>query len=160
MASDATPKVYDNNQGGEYGKNFVQELQAPADLMPPDFTKIYEKFANRILWIDSNVCEGAFQMNTAWYFDVPERDPIFPEHKHDHDELIGFFGSNPDEPYELNGVIEFAINGEMHRLTKSTMIWVPSDATHNPMRILEVRKPIFHFSIVMNPLYTGKSTYK
>jgi hypothetical protein len=40
------------------------------------------------------------------------------------------------------------------------MIWLPAGATHNPMRILEVKKPIFHFSIVTNPTYDGKATYK
>jgi hypothetical protein len=152
--------VYDNNVGGEYGKYFVQELQEPVALATPGFKEVYQKFAKRILWIDSNVCEGAFQMNTAWYFAVPPRDPIFTEHVHDHDELIGFYGSDPEDPNELGGVIEFSIKGEAHRMTRTTMIWVPAGATHNPMRILEVRKPIFHFSVVMNPLYEGKSTYK
>ena len=152
--------VHDNNKSGEYARCFVQELQEPANMGTPEFRALYEQFAKRILWMDSNVCEGAFQMNTAWYFAVPPRDPIFTEHEHGHDELIGFYGSDPDDPYELGGVIEFSINGEAHRLTRSTMIWIPADATHNPMRILEVRRPIFHFSIVMNPLYEGKSTYK
>ncbi len=152
--------VYENNSGGEYAHCFVQELKEPPNMGTPEFREMYQKFAKRILWMDSNVCEGAFQMNTAWYFAVPPRDPIFTEHAHGHDELIGFYGSDPDDPYELGGVIEFSINGEAHRLTRSTMIWIPSDATHNPMRILEVRKPIFHFSIVMNPLYEGKTTYK
>ena len=85
---------------------------------------------------------------------------MFTEHVHDHDELIGFYGSNPDDPNDLGGVIEFSINGEAHRLTRTTMVWVPAGATHNPMRILEVNRPIFHFSVVQNPTYEGKSTYK
>jgi hypothetical protein len=152
--------LYENNKGGEYGKYFVQELQEPANLGTPEFREIYDRFAKRILWMDSNVCQGAFQMNTAWYFAVPPRDPIFTEHAHDHDELIGFYGSDPDDPYDLGGVIEFSINDEARRLTRSTMIWVPAGATHNPMRVLEVDRPIFHFSVVMNPTYEGKSTYK
>ena len=64
-------------------------------------------------------------MNTAWYFAVPPRDPIFTEHVHNYDELIGFFGSNPDDPYDPGGVVEFSVNGEAHRLTKTTMICCP-----------------------------------
>jgi hypothetical protein len=152
--------VYDNNNGGEYAKNFVQELQEPANMGTPEFRELYQKFAKRILWMDGNVCPGAFQMNTAWYFAVPERDPIFTVHSHDYDELIGFYGSNPDDPYDLGGVIEFSVNGEAHRLTRSTMIWLPSGAEHNPMRILEVARPIFHFSIVTSTTYEGNKTYK
>ncbi len=152
--------IYENNNGGEYGKYFVQTLQYPEGMATPEFQKIYEKFASRILWIDGNVVPGAFQMNTAWYCAVPERDPIFTEHTHPYSELIGFFGSNPDDQYDLNGEIVFAMNGEEHRLTRSTLIFVPPDVPHNPMHILRVDRPIFHFSIVPNSTYNGESVYK
>ena len=116
--------VYDNNNGGKYGKYFVQTLHNPP--MEEEFKKIYEKFAHRILWIDGKEVPGAFQMNTAWYCKVPERDPIFTEHVHsDTSELIGFFSSDESDPYDLGGKIEFSIEGEPHLLTRSTMIFVP-----------------------------------
>ncbi|MDR0839692.1 MAG: hypothetical protein LBN99_08665, partial [Oscillospiraceae bacterium] len=153
--------VYDNNKGGEYGKYFVQELtEAARNMGTPDFRELYSKFAQRILWIDGDTVPGAFQMNTAWYKAVPERDPIFTEHIHDNGELIGFYGSNPDDPYDLGGVIEFSIGGEAHRLTRSTLIYLPGNVTHNPMRILEVNRPIFHFSVVTTAQYDGGATYK
>jgi hypothetical protein len=40
------------------------------------------------------------------------------------------------------------------------MIFLPGGVTHNPMRILEVNKPIFHFSVVPTPQYDGAATYK
>ncbi len=124
--------VIDNNKGGEYGKYFVQDLQEPANMGTPEFKALYKQFAKRIIWMDSNVCEGAFQMNTAWYFAAAPRDPIFLEHVHDYDELIGFYGSDPDDPYELGGVIEFSMNDEAHRLTRSTMIWCPAGVRPQP----------------------------
>lgn len=151
----------DNNKGGEYGKFFVQELQSPPGMLSPEFQKVYDKFAQRILWMDGNVCPGAFQMNTAWYFNVPEKDPIFEEHSHaGTNELVGFFGSNKDDMYDLGGVIEFSINGEAHRLTRSTMIYIPAGFSHNPMRILEVNRPIFHFSVVTASEYDAMQIYK
>ena len=153
--------MFDNAGGGKYGDLFVQDLREPANMGTEEFKRIYSKFAKRILWMDGDVVPGAFQMNTAWYFDVPERDPIFTEHCHDDTtELIGFFGSDKDDPYDLGGVIEYAIDGEVHRLTRSTMIFVPAGLPHNPMRILEVRRPIFHFSVVMKTEYDGGDTYK
>ena len=147
--------VYDNNNGGEYAKYFIQQLQEPASMSAPsEFRTLYQKFAKRILWMDSDVCPGAFQMNTAWYFNVPERDPIFTEHSHsDTSELIGFFSSDKDNPYDLGGAIEFSVGGEAHLLTKSTMIYIPAGIKHNPMRILRVDRPIFHFSVVMTEKY-------
>lgn len=152
--------VFDNNKGGEYAKYFVQELQYPDHMATPEFKELYQQFAKRILWIDGDVTPGAFQMNTAWYCAPAPRDPIFNEHVHDYDELIGFFGSNPEDPYDLNAVIEFTINGEVHRLTRSTLIFCPGGMPHNPMRILEVNKPIFHFSVVTGTSYNGEDVYK
>jgi hypothetical protein len=147
--------IYDNNNGGKYGKYFVQELQEPESMRTPEFREMYRKFASRILWIDGNVVPGAFQMNTAWYCTAPENGPFLNVHEHGHDELIGFFGSNPDDPYDLCGVIEFSMEGETHRLTRSTLIFVPGGTKHNPLRILEVKRPIFHFSVVTNAEYDG-----
>jgi hypothetical protein len=153
--------TYYNNEGGKYADNFVQQLRVPGDVLPADFVPIYEKFARRILWMDGTVCPGAFQMNTSWYCTPCDRDPIFTEHVHnDTSELIGFFGSNPDDPYDLNATIQFTIEGETHELTRSTMIWVPAGMRHNPLRLIEVRRPIFHFSVVTTESYDGSETYK
>ena len=147
-----------NNESGKYARNIVQTPISPQ--MDPEFKAIYEKFAHRIVWIDGERVPGAFQMNTAWYSKVPERDPIFMEHVHDDDELIGFFGSDPDDPSNLNGEIEFSIDGEKHLLTKSSIIFAPAGVVHNPMRILRVDKPIFHFSVVTSRIYDGEATYR
>ena len=41
------------------------------------------------------------------------------------------------------------------------MIFIPAGIPHNPMRILEVDRPIFHFSVVMKQNYDAdKDVYK
>jgi hypothetical protein len=145
---------------GQYGKYIVQTLQEPATLGSPEFKEMYSKFAKRILWIDANVVEGAFQMNTAWYFAVPAKDPVFEEHAHDYDELIGFYGSDPADPYDLGAEMELTINGETHILTRTSMIFIPGGMKHMPLSIKRVDRPVFHFSIVMNPEYSGGGAYK
>ena len=94
--------VYDNNLGGEFAKYFVQDLTEPEAFTsaPADYQEMYKKFSKRILWIDDKMVPGAFQMNTAWWYAVPERDPVFLEHSHDDtSEIIGLFGTDPDDPY-------------------------------------------------------------
>ena len=155
--------VYDNNLGGEFAKYFVQDLTEPATFVnaPQEYKEMYVKFSKRILWIDDKMVPGAFQMNTAWWYAVPERDPVFPEHCHDDtSEIIGLFGTDMNNPYDLGGKIEFTLDGEKHLLTRSTMIFVPAKMPHNPMRILEVNRPIFHFSVVMSGEYDGSGTYR
>ena len=41
------------------------------------------------------------------------------------------------------------------------MIFIPAGVPHNPMRILEVTRPIFHFSVVREEKYNAdKDIYK
>lgn len=141
-------------------KYVVQTLQEPANLSSPEFAEMYKKFAKRVLWMDSNVVEGAFQMNTAWYFGVPELDPVFTEHVHDYDELIGFYGSNPDDPYDLGAEMVVTIDGEEHTLTKTTLLFLPAGVPHMPLSIKRVDRPVFHFSIVISPEYGAGGAYK
>jgi hypothetical protein len=146
------------NTDGEYGKYIVQELKTP-DL-PPEFTEFYKTYANRLLWMDGNNVPGAFQMNTTWYMKASDVRPLYmhDEHTHDFDEMIGFLGSDPESPNDLGGEIEIGINGELHRLTKSSIIFMPAGIKHLPLSIIELHRPILHFSISMNPTYTNKRT--
>lgn len=147
------------NTDGKYGSQIVQEL-VPQFAKPSPFNEIYKKWGNRILYMDSNVVPGAFQMNTTWYVNAPDMRPLpfHEEHVHDFDELVGFIGSNPDDKTDLGGVIEIGINGELHRLTKSSIIFMPAGMKHLPLSILELHRPILHFSVSMNPTYYCKRT--
>lgn len=140
---------------GKYGHLIVSELLHEPE-MTVDFKEIYNKFAKRILWIDGNIVPGAFQMNTSWYKAVPEIDPIFAEHAHEAPEIIGFFGTDPENPYELNGEVQIDLEDEPHVITGSSLIFVPSNLPHT-LHINRVDKPIFHFSVVMSGLYDGTS---
>jgi hypothetical protein len=137
----------------------VQELHEPG-IISEDFKGLYAAFAKRILWIDGNEVPGAFQMNTAWYKKAQPRDPLFEEHTHDYDEIIGFFGCDPESPYDLHATIELALDGNVHLIDRTSLIFVPGGMRHNPLRLLRVDQPIFHFSVVTNPEYSGDTAYK
>jgi len=153
------------NTEGEYGNLIVQELILPASHKEPKAVELYSRFARRIHWIDTNVVPGAFQMNTSLYL-KPSKD-VFDDvtkdqakyvsfkipHVHDNHEILGFYGTNPDDPYDLGGEIEIVINGETHVLTKSSLVFIPGGLPHCPLAVTKVVTPIFHFSIVMDPQY-------
>ena len=100
---------YVMNNEGEYGMYVVQELKAPQ--FSPGFAEFYKTYAKRLLWMDSRVVPGSFQMNTSWYMSASDCRPLLKhdEHVHDFDEMIGFLGSNPDDPYDLGAEIEIGI---------------------------------------------------
>jgi hypothetical protein len=136
----------------KYGKYIVTDLKSPHS---PEQVARYAQWATRILWMDDKVVDGAFQMNCAWYL----RPPATPtpessgSHTHDTDEIIGFFGNNPEAPYDLGGEVEFWLEDEQHILTRTCMIFVPGGMKHCPLKILRVDRPIFHFSTVTSGQY-------
>lgn len=136
----------------KYGKHIVTELKSPHS---PAQAVQYAQWATRILWMDDKVVDGAFQMNCAWYL----RPPVVPmpeataSHTHEADEIIGFFGSNPEASYDLGGEIEIWLEDEQHILTRSCMIFVPAGMRHCPLKIHRVDRPIFHFSTVTTGQY-------
>lgn len=134
----------------KYGKYIVKDL-----IMPEEKQKIaaeYSKYATRILWLDDNVVEGAFHMNTAWYFkETTTLEAV--SHTHDVDEIIGFFGNDPANPYDLHGEIELWLEDEQHILTTSCMIFVPAGMKHCPLILRRVDQPMFHFTTVPGGKY-------
>ncbi|MGD9158355.1 MAG: hypothetical protein PVG39_08125 [Desulfobacteraceae bacterium] len=133
----------------KYGKYIITDLKAPD--FGPEKAAQYAKFAKRILWMDENVCENAFQMNVSWYLKPLDYAP--EPHTHDADEIIGFFSPDHENPYDLKSEIEFWIEDEKFILTKSCMIFIPGEMAHCPLRLLKVNQPIFHFTVVNSGLY-------
>jgi len=136
----------------DYSKYVVQDLKAP---FSPEVNTAYSKIAKRILWMDDKVVPGAFQMNCSWYFKTNEKSP--PVHTHNVGEILGFFGGDPDDCYNLNGEVEMWMGDEQFLLTKSTLLFAPAGIKHCPLVIWRVDRPIFHFSIVTGGTYGIKT---
>jgi hypothetical protein len=128
----------------------VTELRMPESKQR--IAEAYSKYATRILWMDENVVPGSFHMNTAWYLKSTETLESKP-HVHDTDEIIGFFGNNPDDPYDLGGEIEIWLEDDKHVIDRTAMIFVPAGMVHCPLVLTRVDRPIFHFTIVSGGRY-------
>ena len=140
--------------GSKYGKFIVTDLKT-------DFSEAYNaqyaKWATRVLWIDEKVVEGAFQMNVSWYLKPQTGQQPLGAHTHDAGEIIGFFGSNHEDPHDLGGEVEFWLEDEKHIITKSCLIFVPPGMKHCPLVLTRVERPIFHFSTVTSGRYDLKA---
>jgi len=77
----------------------------------------------------------------------------FPQHVHDHDEVLGFFGTDTGKVLDLGGEIEFWLENEKYLLTKSCLIFVPKGMKHCPIVFRRIDRPIFHFLIVTGGEY-------
>lgn len=108
-----------------------------------------------IAFLDDEVLEGGRYTETVWFRKGSDEIAVYP-HSHDFDEILGFFGSDLDDPQELNGQIEDTIDGEEYIITKSCILFVPAGVVHGPLYIRRVDKPIFHFATGEAKLYHGQ----
>ena len=141
----------------DYGKYIVTELKIPESKQK--IADTYAKYARRVLWMDENVVEGSFHMNTSWFLKASPTTEDVP-HTHDSDEIIAFFGSNPDDPYDLGGEVEIWLEDEKHTLTRSCLIFVPKGMKHCPLTLKRVDRPIFHFTVVTDSQYIKDDVVK
>ena len=137
----------------KFGKYIVTDLKSPYSA---EFNAAYAKWATRVLWMDDKVVEGSFQMNVSWYLTPQTGQEPLPAHNHDSSEIIGFFGNNHEDPYDLGGEVEFWFEDEKHTITRSSLIFVPANITHCPLILKRVDRPIFHFSTVTSSEYVMK----
>lgn len=133
-------------------KYIITELKTDKS---PETEAAYAKHAIRVLWMDNKVVPGAFQMNCSWYLRPPNNQGL-EAHYHDAPEILGFFGSDHNKPYDLGGEIEFWLEDEKFILTKTCMIFVPAGMKHCPLIIRRVDRPIFHFGTVTSGQYEIK----
>jgi hypothetical protein len=95
-------------------------------------------------YLDGLVIPGAFYVETHWFHKSTAYSP--PTHTHEFDEVLAFYGSDPENPRDLCGEVELWLDDERLVLTTSCMVFIPKGTKHCPMNILKADRPIFHFS--------------
>ena len=142
-------------------KYFVTELSETVG--DADWTPVFaDNEARRLLSLDSDVLKGAFYMETAWFLpgDWPKKTGSLKSrtigaHKHNYDETIAWVGTDPKDPYNLNGEIEIWIDGKQNFIDKSFIAFIPAGVEHGPINIRRIDKPMFHFTAGMGKKYKG-----
>ncbi len=130
----------------EYKKYILTDLKLPREMEEKEAE--YNRWARHLLWLDHHVIEGSPFVNTAWYF-KPEPEDILATiapHIHPFDEVVGFFGSDPQNPYDLGGEIVFRLENERYILKNSCFLFIPKGMKHSG-EIIKVERPIFHVSL-------------
>jgi hypothetical protein len=129
-----------------YGKYIVTEPKK--DIVVPSWGGFLSpERSTRMMYLDSEVIKGAFYVECVWFWPTEEEDTSSPDpHTHDYDEVIGFFGTNRDDPRELGAEIELWIDGEKNLMTESFLAFIPAGIVHCPLKILQINRPVFHFA--------------
>ena len=141
----------------KYGKYIISELKQPAEEAPwnPPVTAAGKNKGGRVLFLDSNNVPGAFYMECVWIMPRPALTPEQIEaakkrgpgpHSHEYDEVIAFFGTNHDDPYDLGAEVELWLGDEKHIINRTSLVFIPAGLKHCPLVFLRVDRPVFHYT--------------
>ena len=154
-------KVEKQNVAGlKLAKQFV--FQDKPNLKLPTFRHgISKETVYRTIYLDSETVPGSkFYAEAIWFWPRPNSpkpkpgDEAGPKaHTHRFPEMIGFFGTNPDDIHDLCGEIELWIDGEQYLLTKSFVAFIPAGLVHCPLYFRRIDRPIFHFTAGPGEMY-------
>lgn len=148
----------------KYGKYIINKLQQPVEEAPwnPPVTAAGKGTGGRVLYLDNDVIPGAFYMETVWIMPRPaltkeqveaakKRGP--GPHTHKIDEVIAFFGTNHNDPYDLGAEVELWLGDEQHIITKTSLVFVPAGLKHCPLVFRKVERPVFHYTTFAGKQY-------
>ena len=128
----------------KYGKYII------TDVIPKEEAPWSPKFKPDelipMLFLDSRVIEGAFYVDSNWTLPAFAKESHGQAHSHDYDEVLGFFGSDPENPHDLYAEAEVHLGDEVHTVTKSCLIYIPKGTEHGPIDFKRIDRPMFHFS--------------
>lgn len=140
----------------KYGKYIITEpkpnARKPEDRPDEPTPDMY----TRIMYLDADYPKGAFYLDCNWFWKGSDMHVRAKQHVHDFDEVLAFFGTNPEDPKDLCGEIEMWIEDEKHILTRSCTVFIPRGTKHCPLVIRRVDRPILQFTTGPSPAWVKR----
>jgi hypothetical protein len=129
-----------------HGKYIV--TQPKKDLVVPKWAgNLQQDTSTRVMYLDGTVIPGANYVECVWFWPTGKEDKASPEpHTHKWPEVIGFFGTDPNNLNDLGAEIEFYIDGERNVMNQTFLAFIPAGVVHCPLNILKITRPVFHFA--------------
>jgi quercetin dioxygenase-like cupin family protein len=135
----------------KYEKYILTDLKLPDDIQAK--LAEYSRTRKRVLWMEDEIVPGSFSVICSWYFKAMKIEEAVPSHVHDFDEIIGFLGGDPEDPYELGGEVEFWMEDEKYLLNKSCLIYIPAGVRHCPLMLTRVDRPLLFLAVSQTSKY-------
>jgi hypothetical protein len=84
----------------------------------------------------------------GWIWGVP--DPQLPRMRHDgFDEIVLHLGSDPDDPEDLGGSLQFGVGEDLLEFDTTHCIYAPRGMDHGPAIWKEVRRPLIELAMML-----------
>ncbi len=106
---------------------------------------------HRIIYMDDRIVPGSFYVEAVWVQgSVPT---VHPVHRHDHDEILGFVGSNMDDLGDLGAEIDLVIDGKKTTITRTCFIHVPAGVEHGGLCFRKIDRPVFQIAMLRQNIF-------
>jgi hypothetical protein len=92
--------------------------------------------------LNGDVVPGANMTTCTWFNEPLPYWQIYRPQVNSDDEIIGYFGSNPADLYDLGAEVEIYIGGEPYTFNKSCLLFLPQGVEYGPWRIKKMERPI------------------
>jgi hypothetical protein len=137
----------------KHGKYIITQPKEKL-VVPPWGGSLATETSTRMMYLDSEVIKGAFYFESVWFWPMDKEDKGSPQpHTHDYDEVLAFFGTNWEDPYDLSAEIELWIDGEQNLMNKCFLAFIPAGIVHCPLNILKITRPVLHLATGQGKLY-------
>ncbi|MBN2241793.1 MAG: hypothetical protein JW793_03815 [Acidobacteria bacterium] len=124
--------------------DFEADGDGPAKAHAPDPL-------HRVIYMDDRVVPGSFYVEAVWVKgSVPK---VHPVHRHDHDEILGFVGSDMENPDDLGAEIDIVIDGKKTTITKTCFIHVPAGVEHGGLCFRKIDRPVFQIAMLRQDIF-------
>jgi hypothetical protein len=135
--------------GSKYGQYFTRGPK-PGETNPT--------MLRSIAYLDDERIKGAFHF-TFTYIRPENPSRAHGPHTHPYAELLGYFGTNPDDPFDLGAEIELTMGEEreVHTFNQSTLVYIPANFLHCPLRYKKINRPFIFIMTFPAPQLHEKS---
>lgn len=120
---------------------------------PPDAPR-RTMVSDRILHLEDDIAKGSFYADFVWIWQGS--GVIAPEgHSHDFEEVIALIGADHEKPRSLGGDISIKLGDETHKLTQSSLVFIPKGMNHCPLTFSNIEKPVLCFTAGTASMYSA-----
>jgi hypothetical protein len=114
---------------------------------PTDDPKIFS------MYLDERSVKGGYYYSSVVVHEPTSVDTVSTKpHFHDYIKYIILYGTNPNDPFDLGGKVEFWIDDEKHIITSTCVITIPAGLSHCTFTFTRVDRPILFSSCSPAPV--------
>jgi quercetin dioxygenase-like cupin family protein len=119
-----------------------------------DLENLTDIKSTHLMNVDARRLEDFFYVDCYWLWQGASDTKIEIPHTHNFDEVIGFVGTNENDPYDLGGEITIWLDNDKNVLKRTSLIFLPSGTRHCPIQFNRIDRPIFYVIISPKGIYS------